>query len=760
MADYREMNGLLVPIRYAEATRPPMGEVSVTETPYYARYKITPYNPDDLALKKGGIKIYDEMMRDDQVKALYYLKVRTRLSTGWSIQPASEDPRDVEAAEFVRWVLKAMRGTLESDLRDILTAMRYGFSVSELVWEIIDRGPYRGKVGLRAIKGRKPHNFDFDVEENGDVKPDGIIHRLPGGDVRYPVNKFVLYAYNNEFGNPYGESDLRAAYRSWWSKNVIIKFWNIYLERFGMPTVVGRYKAAGAIGPIGAGGVATSKDQETLEDIIDKIQTATGITLPDHLRIDLLEAQRQGEAGYEKAIEKHNTMIARSMLIPAKMGFTEEESGSYNLGEKHFDLFMATISDLGRDLEEAVMGEQVIRRLVDYNFQVDAYPQFKFGEMTKEDKAKAMQEFKEAIGAGVLDPNRKADMDHMRKRMEYPEFADDAEWESWQADKEARQQKQWAMGDPGAAGRQRDQAPDGDKGGKPPRQFSAPDGVELTPYERKVNFAEVGRFLDQAEARLVSGLQGVVRRQRDELLRAVREQFDTLKTDPAQVEKLQIGQVGAFRRELARAFMAVYGQGKADVRQELDLQVTVDTFAASDFPGPEKFFEAKAFTVAGVEREWILKEAKMALYNAIKNGDTLDTVIFRLGEVFAAAYLPDSPLLSPSRLETITRTSLNEAYNEGRLAQMADPDLGDFVPAVQYSAILDARTTPFCRSMHGRILKRGDPLVKKYTPPNHFNCRSLWVPVTKREPYQVSPPPELQPAVGFALEEERCRHAG
>jgi uncharacterized protein with gpF-like domain len=59
-----------------------------------------------------------------------------------------------------------------------------------------------------------------------------------------------------------------------------------------------------------------------------------------------------------------------------------------------------------------------------------------------------------------------------------------------------------------------------------------------------------------------------------------------------------------------------------------------------------------------------------------------------------------------------------------------DPELGDFVEGLEYSAILDSRTTEVCKSLNGRQYKKDDSVWNSITPPNHFNCRSVLIPIT------------------------------
>ena len=98
------------------------------------------------------------------------------------------------------------------------------------------------------------------------------------------------------------------------------------------------------------------------------------------------------------------------------------------------------------------------------------------------------------------------------------------------------------------------------------------------------------------------------------------------------------------------------------------------------------------------------------------------------------------------RLETIVRTNTTDAYNQARKNEFREDD---FVVAMEYSAVLDDRTTDFCREHDGKIYKKDDPYLDTITPPNDFNCRSLLVPVLADEEFIVDKHLAIKPAEGF-----------
>lgn len=106
----------------------------------------------------------------------------------------------------------------------------------------------------------------------------------------------------------------------------------------------------------------------------------------------------------------------------------------------------------------------------------------------------------------------------------------------------------------------------------------------------------------------------------------------------------------------------------------------------------------------------------------------------------------------PAYINTLVRTNSFEALNEARFAEFTDPELEGWVEALEYSAVMDERTTEFCQYMDERVYRADNEVWNAYRPPNHFNCRSLLIPVTKTSGWDgvEDDPPEMQPADGFA----------
>lgn len=396
-----------LPIRFGRR-KPFLDEVAAVQTRLTsAAFRMATYSPDDLLTRKG-LAIYDDMQKDAQVRSCLNTKKFAVLSKGWDVLPATDAQRDVEIAAFVKFCLEDMRGSVQDVLFNVLDALAKGFSIAEVNWKLIPHGPYAGMVGLESIKSKNPWAFGFDMDEFLNVRH--LTMTSGGTTVNLPADKFIVYTYMPEYEMPFGQSDLRAAYKHWWSKEVILRFWNIYLEKFGMPTAKGAYRR----------GMPKNQQDELLR-VLDKIQQETAIVVPEDVTVELLEAHRGGEAGYLAAIDFHNKQIAKAILGQTLTSDEGTRVGSLALAKVHLDVLGFYIEKLRRDLEETVMREQVIRRLVDLNFQgltsvnhgngfgraenAPAYPRFVLGKLDMRDMESFGALIVQLVNGNVISPD-------------------------------------------------------------------------------------------------------------------------------------------------------------------------------------------------------------------------------------------------------------------------------------------------------------------------------------------------------------------
>ena len=83
-------------------------------------------------------------------------------------------------------------------------------------------------------------------------------------------------------------------------------------------------------------------------------------------------------------------------------------------------------------------------------------------------------------------------------------------------------------------------------------------------------------------------------------------------------------------------------------------------------------------------------------------------------------------------------------------------NLGD-----DYAAVMDHKTTRVCRALDGMVAPKGDPVWMRFSPPNHFGCRSALVEVWKsdllKEPTIIEPKASVDELMQFAADKAKFR---
>jgi phage gp29-like protein len=366
-------------------------------------------------------------------------------------------------------VLKRLEGTFDRTLLEIMTAIEYGFSVSERVWEERD-----GRIVYKALKVRKPDDFVFEMDAFGNVLG------LRQANKALPLDKFIVWSYDYEFGNPYGKSDLEATYRPWWLKSNAYAWMGMLMERLGIPPIFALYNA-NAYG-------ATKQAQ--LADVVKNLQAASTGIIPrpekDDLEMWSPELAGQVSTVFIPAFEMLDKAIAKSLLMPGLigMGGDSKDTGSMARAKVQFDVFVLALERIRSELADRVVQEQIIRPLVELNFGDlgDDMPCFHFLPLTDDVRADLLTTWKDLCAAKVVKA-QDSDEEHIRAMLDFPE-ANPAEQEKRaQADMEraaaAIEATTKAQGGPTMPGKPGDT--------KPPAKKFAMDDEE---FERFMTFME------------------------------------------------------------------------------------------------------------------------------------------------------------------------------------------------------------------------------------------------------------------------------
>ena len=311
-------------------------------------------NPDGILRAKGGgrFSVYRDLLRDDQVKSTFQQRRSAVTSAEYFVQPAGESSQDSMLAEFVEWQLKRIKFDKICDM--MLYAVHYGYSVAELLYGY---DQHTGYIGLTDIKVRDRERFKFDAAHN-------VVLYENAQKTTLPQEKFWTINYGADHSdNPYGEGLAHSLYWPVFFKRSGVKFWMIYLEKFGMPTALAKLSQSQIKDP----------DQRIMAlEMLDAIHSDSGVLVPSDFEAEFLEASRSGSVTYEQLCDKMDAAISKIVLSQT---MTTDNGSSRSQAEVHKGVKDEVIK-ADADLLCQTFNEQVIKRLIDLNFgEQENYPE-------------------------------------------------------------------------------------------------------------------------------------------------------------------------------------------------------------------------------------------------------------------------------------------------------------------------------------------------------------------------------------------------
>ena len=335
-----------MPEKERKPSRPRTGVV--VTLPFWHRLLSVLPNPEEILAEDP--EAFEAMLRDPHIYACLLQRKALVLSRGWDIVPADSSAEAGKVAEFVKEVLRRELD-LYRDLEELLSALEWGYAVSEVVWR--EEG---GRWVPESLLGHDRRRFAF--------APDGTLvwKDSDRGEVRldrFPY-KFIVHRQEATPENPYGRGVLVRCYWPWRLKQMGLQHWITLLEKFGVPSLAALLEA-------GEGWL--EKDLEELADRVSeellKVQSAGSAVLAGTKELKTLEA-KGGGGDFKLLVDLCNAEISKAILgetLTVEVG----ERGAYAHGRVHLEVLEGLVR---RDAEALsnTLNRTLIRWIVELNF--------------------------------------------------------------------------------------------------------------------------------------------------------------------------------------------------------------------------------------------------------------------------------------------------------------------------------------------------------------------------------------------------------
>lgn len=639
-----------------------------------------PWNADELYQKNGDYSVYEDMMKDDQVSVAMAVKKDLIIGSGWHITCEDDDQAEMKNCIEVA-LAEDLEVPFEDCLSEIITAYEIGFSVTEKQFKLLPDG----MLTLKNLKTRNPVSWLFHQDKFGNV----IRYEQQGTEFRDIDKNSLLHFVNNpRYGNPYGTSDLRAAYTAYFIKKQIIRFYAIFLEKCASPIPIAKYDR----------NIGLDAEIQKIHDTIKKLQTSSAMTIPKDFDIEFLQTSGNGEA-YTKGINMFNMFIGRALFVPDLLGFQggETSGGSQALGREQMAVFFKHIMRRRRTLENMV-NQHIVKPLIMWNYgEVENYPKFKLNPIEESQAIENAKLWLEAVRGRVFEASAE-DINHFKRICEFPETEDEEEIDEIEE----------------KAAEPIEEVPAKEEFKKKVYDFPVGD------YHKKTNFAAIEKQLDGNLdlflAKSAPLLKAIFKKFADKLGKmkidsaTKLEKLDKVLMPKAEVLKLE----KLLNESFKNSFKSSMEMASAEIEKNNFKILPAEEFLTA--------LEEENYNFIGDWTYQVTKKTRAEIIAAVKDGKPISSVVNIM--------LDDGTKAAQVALERYARTKFTEVMNKGRMAFF---DSTGVIAAYQFAAVLDDRTTPICEGLHGKVFKAGTEPVA----PLHFNCRSTLVPITKYEDWKA-----------------------
>ncbi len=290
----------------------------------------------------------------------------------WEILPASssvEDKKNAdEAKEFIEYI-----ENWEDGILNIMDAVGKGWSVNEIMWEIVGK-----QVWCKSVKWWHQKDFTFITPEGLHVLdvPHLITDENPVYGEELLPNKFIFHRHLARSGATSRGGLLRPCTYMYLFVNYDVKDWVIFNSLYSVPMRVGKYNSASG-----------KEEKDALKRALHALGVDAAAMISDSTIIELLEAKNRGDAQAFQSLADYCER-AMSKVVLGHTGSAESTAGKLGGEQEAKDVRQDLIEYDAKALAKTIKF-QLLKPWITYNKGPDVgVPKFKFRYEPQEDQEK------------------------------------------------------------------------------------------------------------------------------------------------------------------------------------------------------------------------------------------------------------------------------------------------------------------------------------------------------------------------------------
>ncbi|NMB82254.1 MAG: DUF935 family protein, partial [Ignavibacteria bacterium] len=313
--------------------------------------------PDKILAENGyDYEILRDLTRDGHLSAAITQRKMQVMQMGWEINYDNEEIKK-EVIELTQNL------DLQKIASQLLDCILYGFEIAEIEYKNIN-----GKIVPVELEEKPQEWFIYGNDNKLRLRSRagsraGFYYIFEEGE-KLPEYKFIITRNNPKYTNPYGEKLLSKCYWPIIFKRAAIEYWQILVEKFGMPYFLARYPST----------FSDTQIDELLDKLTDIVDNNVAV-FRDDIPIEFKESVKYEVGGlFTNIIDHYNSEISK-VILTETLTLDIGKVGSYKAASTHREM----LEFLG--IRDKKLIEKSLNTLFDYyvkiNYGLDLGPRIK-----------------------------------------------------------------------------------------------------------------------------------------------------------------------------------------------------------------------------------------------------------------------------------------------------------------------------------------------------------------------------------------------
>lgn len=333
------------------------------------------------------------ILQDTQVSTGFDILKYLLSSKQW-VLIANDNDENGEVYDFINDMLFNLETEMNEIVKQMITAILWGYSVHELIFGINEDGKLYLKNTV-PLHIKTLQNDAFIYDDDGTLV--GVHQEYKGETVDIPINKCLKYSFNANYDEDYGNG-LLYDFRPIVEDKLNINDWLMtFLERHESPTLYGKTDD----------NVRRDELLAAFEDVRDGTM---GMVVGREDDVGVLESSHRGETFFRTLQYKDNQIFRRYYLGNLLLG-DNSQTGTYAQSQTQFDFGKLVFDGILEEIANCFQ-KQVINPLVKWDFNdLTLAPTISFDKFTTGDIQALFSIIQPLIQTGVVDSENKAVQD-------------------------------------------------------------------------------------------------------------------------------------------------------------------------------------------------------------------------------------------------------------------------------------------------------------------------------------------------------------